>query len=138
MSADGLSSVAGRVMAEPLPKRKRGRPSKEELALYGPSKRPVGRPKGDKSRMEEFKVRLLAIGGNRIIDKVVAIAKNDEHPGQMAALKMCMDRMLPMSLFEKDARGGRSAVTINIVSTDGQVTIDGKEEDVIDIEEVDG
>jgi hypothetical protein len=38
---------------------------------------------------------------------------NDEHPAQMAAIKLCMDRMLPVSLFEKEGKQ-RSAVTINI------------------------
>jgi hypothetical protein len=31
----------------------------------------------------------------------------------MAALKMCLDRTLPVSLFDQD-KGQRSAVTINI------------------------
>ncbi len=38
---------------------------------------------------------------------------NDEHPHQLVALKMCLDRTLPVSLFEKD-KSQRSAVTINI------------------------
>ena len=41
------------------------------------------------------------------------IALNDEHPAQLAAIKLCMDRMLPVSLFEKEGKQ-RSAVTINI------------------------
>ena len=41
---------------------------------------------------------------------------DDNHPGQMAAMKMCLDRMLPLSMFEKDAKGRGSAVTINIVN----------------------
>jgi hypothetical protein len=88
--------------------------------------------------MEELKTRLLATSGEGIIDKVISIARNDEHPGQMAALKMCIDRMLPMSLFEKDVKGGRSAVTINIVGVEGNISVDGKEDNVIDMEEVDG
>ena len=56
----------------------------------------------------------------------------------MAALKMCMDRMLPVSMFEKDAKTGRSAVTINIVGVDG-VQIKGEdEENTIEMEEVNG
>ena len=39
---------------------------------------------------------------------------DDGHQGQMAALKMCLDRMLPLSLFEKDAKRGSNAITINI------------------------
>jgi len=45
----------------------------------------------------------------------------DGHPVQSAALKMCMDRVLPVSLFEKDARGGKSAVTINITGLGAEV-----------------
>ena len=38
---------------------------------------------------------------------------NDEHPAQLAAIKLCMDRMLPVSMFEKEGKQ-RNAVTINI------------------------
>lgn len=118
-------------------KRGRGRPPKSEIAQYKKPKGTVGRPKGDNGRMKELKARLLATAGDRIIDKVLEIARNDEHPGQMAALKMCWDRMLPTSLFEKDAKGGRSAVTINIVGVDG-VSISGNDDDnVIDMDEDD-
>ena len=75
-----------------------------------------GRPPGDVARLNELKARLLSTSGTRVIDKVLQIAQDDEHPGQMAALKMCMDRLLPTSLFEKDARSKGSAVTINIVN----------------------
>jgi hypothetical protein len=53
---------------------------------------------------------------------VIQIALNDEHPGQMAALKMCMDRTLPVSMFEKD-KSQRSAVTINITGLGDAPTI---------------
>lgn len=97
-------------------KRGKGRPRKEEMeAVRNRTKGKVGRPKGDAGRMKEFKERLLATAGDRIVDTVIRIGLDDEHPGQMAALKMCMDRMLPLSMFEKDAKGNRNAVTINIV-----------------------
>lgn len=116
-------------------KRGRGRPKKSEIEQYKKPKGTVGRPLGDSGRMKELKARLLATSGERIIDKIIHIAGNDEHPGQMAALKMCMDRMLPLSMFEKDAKTGRSAVTINIVGVDG-VQIKGDEENTIEMEEV--
>ena len=50
----------------------------------------------------------------------------DEHPHQMAALKLLMDRALPVSIFEKDKQLNKG-VTINIsnVATEPQqVTID--------------
>ena len=56
---------------------------------------------------------MIRSGGKDVAQKVIQIALNDEHPGQMAALKMCLDRTLPVSLFDQD-KGQRSAVTINI------------------------
>ena len=71
---------------------------------------------------------MLATAGDGIIDKIISIAKDDEHPGQMAALKMCMDRVLPLSYFEKDKNGnGRSNVSITITGVGGETTIVGSE-----------
>ena len=56
---------------------------------------------------------MIRSGGKDVAQKVIDIALNDNHPGQMAAIKMCLDRSMPVSMFEKD-KGARSAVTINI------------------------
>lgn len=70
---------------------------------------------GNKARIEEFKRMLLhAPVGESVIRKVIDIARNDEHPGQMAAIKICMDRLLPTSLFEEKKDGSRTAIQINI------------------------
>ena len=62
--------------------------------------------------------------------KVIEIALNDEHPHQLVALKMCLDRTLPVSMFEKD-KSQRSAVTINITGLGQEPTIiDTEPEDV--------
>jgi hypothetical protein len=45
-----------------------------------------------------------------------------------------MDRVLPVSLFEKDAKGGKSAVTINITGLTADVSND--EDTTIDAEDV--
>lgn len=109
---------------------KAGRPSKAAIEAKKPGNRgKVGRPPGDAARIAEFKARLLATSGSRVIDKVLEVAMKDDHPGQMAALKMCLDRMLPLSLFEKDARSKGSAVTINIVNATAQ-----ENETVVDIQ----
>lgn len=94
-------------------KPRRGRPPK---ALVESKKKPgkIGRPQGDTGRIQELKARLLSTTGDKVINKIVSIAMDDTHSGQMAALKMCIDRVLPTSLFEKDAKGQRNAVTINI------------------------
>lgn len=117
---------------EPLKpiKRGRGRPKKSEIEARKRGNRgKVGRPAGDASRINEFKARLLATAGDRVIDKIIHIALNDEHPGQMAALKMCMDRVLPISHFDKDKMGsGKSSVSITITGVNGETTIVGNEE----------
>lgn len=109
---------------------KRGRPRKTEIEAKKKGNRGVrGRPPGDAARINEFKARLLATSGDKVINKVIEIAQNDEHPGQMAALKMCMDRVLPLSYFDKDKNtGGRSQVSITITGVGGETTIVGTED----------
>jgi hypothetical protein len=63
--------------------------------------------------MKELREMMIRSGGKDVVEKVVEIALNDDHPGQMAALKMCIDRTLPVSMFEKD-KSQRTAVTISI------------------------
>jgi hypothetical protein len=70
-------------------------------------------PKTDHQRIKELKELMIRSGGKDVAEKVIQIALNDEHPGQMAALKMCMDRTLPVSMFEKD-KAQRSAINITI------------------------
>ena len=114
------------------PQTKVGRPTKSEVASKKKGNRGVrGRPPGDAARINEFKARLLATSGDKVINKVIQIAQNDEHPGQMAALKMCMDRILPLSYFDKDKNGGgRSQVSITITGVGGDTTIVGSEEPI--------
>ena len=79
-------------------------------------------PKTDHQRLKELKELMIRSGGKDVAQKVIEIALNDDHPGQMAALKMCIDRTLPISMFEKD-KGQRSAVTINITGLGQEPTI---------------
>lgn len=95
----------------PEPK-KRGRPLKMTIQRYADNP-PALLPKTDHHRIKELKELMIRSGGKDVAEKVIQIALNDEHPGQMAAIKMCMDRTLPVSMFEKD-KHQRSAVTINI------------------------
>lgn len=111
--SDDLSPLKEVVLSNPTAPRRRGRPPK---ALVESKKKPgkVGRPAGDAQRIQEFKARLLSSSGTKIIDTVIRKALDDEDRDQVACLKMCIDRVLPLSLFEKDAKGQRNAVTINI------------------------
>ena len=79
-------------------------------------------PKTDQQRLKELKELMIRSGGKDVAQKVIDIALNDDHPGQMAALKMCIDRTLPISMFEKD-KSQRSAVTINITGLGQEATI---------------
>ena len=117
--------------------RGKGRPPKADLiAVKERNKGKVGRPIGDAGRIEEFKQRLLATGGTRILDTMIRIALDDTHPGQMAAIKMSVDRLLPMSTFEAAKNGGSTPqISINITSL-GQPTISTSDvvEDITDID----
>jgi hypothetical protein len=79
-------------------------------------------PKTDHQRIKELKELMIRSGGKDVAEKVIQIALNDEHPGQMAALKMCMDRTLPIGMFEKD-KNQRSAITINITGLGQEPTV---------------
>jgi hypothetical protein len=115
------------------PKAKMGRPRKEDLKK---AKAPIGRPKNDTGRLAEFKQRLLGTSGSAVIEKIIQIGQDDDHPGQMAALKMAMDRILPLSMFEKDAKGQRNAIQINITGI-GEAKIEQSSEqaDIVDMDE---
>ena len=119
----------------PPPKKRVGRPPKSAVAEA--KKRPVGRPRGDNYAIEEFKARLIASPKSRkVIDSILNAALDDEHKNQAAAWKLLMDRMLPMSYFEKDKEGGsRPSVNITINGIGGTVDSAPIIEDVTDVED---
>jgi hypothetical protein len=111
-------------------KRKPGRPRKNppkispgRLAIQEYAKNiPLVLPKTDHQRIRELKELMIRSGGTNVAEKVIQIALDDNHPGQMLALKMCLDRTLPVSMFDKD-KSQRSAVTINITGLGEAPTI---------------
>lgn len=102
---------------------RRGRPPKS--AIQEKKKRgQVGRPVGDAGRIAEFKARLLSTTGSKVIDKVLEIAQTDGHPSQSACLKMCMDRLLPISMFGDQSGGNQKPqIIINIAGLTDNVTV---------------
>ena len=105
-------------------KRGRGRPKgsvKMTIQRFADNP-PLVLPKTDHQRLKELKELMIRSGGKDVAQKVIEIALNDEHPGQMAALKMCIDRTLPVSMFEKD-KSQRNAVTINITGLGQEPTV---------------
>lgn len=122
--------------------KKIGRPRKQDVESKKPTKRnKVGRPPGDASIINEYKARMLASPkSKKVLDSILDAALNDDHKNQAAAWKLLMDRMLPISYFEKDnASGSRPSVSITI-SGIGDATISPQdvdkvtENDIIDAE----
>jgi hypothetical protein len=90
-------------------------------------------PKSDNQKIMELKRLLIDGAGRDVVGKALQIAMNDDHPAQAAMIKLCMDRMLPVSLFEKGV-AARSAVTINITGIGESVSIGGESLDLGPIE----
>ena len=104
-------------------KKTKGRPKgsgKLTMAKYADAKPLAMLPKTENQRVRELKELLINSAGVNVVQKTVQIALDDDHPAQMAALKLCMDRMLPVTLFEKEGKQ-RSAITINITGI-GEIT----------------
>jgi len=97
-----------------------------------PSKTNTIVSKPTKTQIIEARKMLLAAQADPIISKAIMIALDNEHPGQMSAMKMCMDRILPMSEFEQKKDGSRTAITITIGGL-SDVVVEGKPEDVEEI-----
>lgn len=124
-------------------KKKAGRPKgiyglKRQIQEYARNPE-LALPKTDSQRIKDLKDMLIKSSGKDVVEKLIMIALNDNHPAQMAAIKMCVDRTLPVSMFEKD-KSQRSAVNITI-SGIGGVDIGTKTintEDIQDIEAKNG
>lgn len=113
---------------------KKGRPPKSS-ALEIKQNRGVGRPKGEKAILDEYKMMMLVSPkSERVLTKVFEIALDDEHPGQMSAMKLVMDRLVPASAFDtsKGNAGQMPAISINITGLN-QPTV-STQDDVMDVE----
>ena len=106
--------------------KKRGRPPKS-LVDKKKNRGQVGRPKGDADAIKEYKARLLASPKSRkVLDSILNAALDDDHKNQAAAWKLLVDRLMPLSYFDKDkVGGGRSAVNITITGVGGDITTVG-------------
>ena len=139
-SVDLGSSVSNKTVGPvsesglPVLKKRGGRPKKADIeAKLKPGKR--GRPKGDYTLARELCARMLVANSDRMLQEVMRLALTDGHPSQIAALKMVLDRALPISYFENKEPGsaGGQGITINISGiTAPQIQTS---DDVIDVEE---
>ena len=124
-------------LEDPQPKKRgRGRPRKTEVDAKK-KRNVVGRPPGEAARIKEFHARLLATSGETVINTIIKKALDNEDKDQVACLKMCIDRVLPMSYFEKGRDAGRGSVNIQISmlgDATAKVVDDVEYEDVEDVE----
>ena len=119
--------------------KKKGRPKgsgKLTMAKFADAKPLALLPKTENQRVKELKELLINSAGVNVVQKTVQIALDDDHPAQMAALKLCMDRMLPVTLFEKE-KNQRSAVNITISGIGGINIVDTPTVEAEDIESKD-
>jgi len=116
-------------------RRKLGRPLKKDIEAKKKGNRgKVGRPAGDSARIAEFKARLLGTSGDKIIETLIHKALDPNDKDQIAALKMCVDRVLPLSMFDAAKNSGQSPqISINITGLNSP-SVDAN---VVDMGEVD-
>lgn len=116
---------------------KRGRPPKSAVTEIK-EKRSVGRPKGDKAIMDEYRMRMLASPKSaKVLEKVYEVALSDGHPGQMAAMKLILDRIVPASAFDTTkASGGVPQISINISGLNDPIVSTSSNDDSEDIIDV--
>jgi len=114
-----------------LVRRKVGRPLKKDIEAKKKGNRgKVGRPAGDAARINEFKARLLGTSGDKIIETLIHKALDVNDKDNMAALKLCVDRLLPLSVFDTAKNGGTTPqISINITGLTSP-TVDA---DVVDM-----
>jgi len=117
------------------PSKKRGRPKKADIEAKK-KRNVVGRPPGEAARIKEFYARLLSTSGEKVIETVLRKAMDDTDKDQVACLKMCIDRLLPISHFEKDKTGRSNAIQVQIVTT-GAPQIAARETEEIGYEVID-
>ena len=119
----------------PVAKNKGGRPKKADIqAKLKPGKR--GRPQGDYQKARELAARMLVAGSDRMLKELIRMALTDGHPNQIPALKMCLDRALPISYFENKDSGngnGGQGITINITGVTQAAQIQTTD-DIVDVE----
>ena len=118
-----------------LQRRKVGRPLKKDIEAKKKGNRgKVGRPAGDAARIAEFKARLLGTSGDKIIETLIHKALDPNDKDQIAALKMCVDRVLPLSMFDAAKNSGQTPqISINITGLNSP-SVDAN---VVDMGEVD-
>jgi hypothetical protein len=109
-----------------------GRPPKSSIVEMKEN-RGVGRPKGTAAIINEYRDRMLnSPKSEKVLQKIMDAALEDDHPHQAAAWKIIADRIIPVSAFDTAKAGGTMPqISINISGlSDPKVSTN---EDVIDV-----
>lgn len=102
--------VVKEVVKEVVKYRKRpGRPKKQPIVATS-----------DKQKQQLFLAELLHGNAEKIIKKVMQKALDDDDKDQMACMKLCVERVLPQSYFDKAKDSGSKGVSITIMGVGGQ------------------
>ena len=116
------------------------RPKKTEIAaVKAKNKGIIGRPKGDKAIIDEYKARMLnSPKSAKVLESILNAALNDDHKNQAAAWKLVVDRIMPVSAFEQTKQGsGTPSISINITGLTQVGTVveeDDVSYDITDVE----
>ena len=116
------------------------RPKKTDLAaVKNKNKGVIGRPKGDKAIIDEYKARMLTSPKSaKVLESIFDAALNDDHKNQAAAWKLIVDRIVPVSAFEQAKQGNSApAISINIMGLNQASTTieqDSVDVDISDVE----
>lgn len=80
--------------------------------------RKVSKPT-NRHEMLEVSRRVINKSAKNVVEKIVSIALNDDHPEQMNALKVLIPRIAPTTFYEKLAdkagQGNKVNIQINVV-----------------------
>ena len=122
-------------------RRPRGRPKNKELAKARKQKNRKG--KNTLQIIEDYKTRMVASPKSEaVLQKVFDAALDDEHKHQAACMKMVMDRVAPLSYFEKDKlSSGGTGINITISGLGAEISPAKPDSEIVEdgeYSEVDG
>ena len=109
-----MDSLDDKAAAHKAKREERKAKAKAGLTKNGLKALPVMSRREQTERMHELKAKFLSnkkLGP--LVEKMFDIAMNDEHDGQMQAMKMIADKILPTQSFSSESKKS-SAVQINI------------------------
>ena len=88
--------------------------------------KPLG-VKSEKTQLKRYRAALLKNPMTlKVVEKSIDIAMDDTHPGQMQALKLIMDRALPVRGFDMERQHAeKGGITINITGLSQEKEVEG-------------